>query len=247
MNQFSQTPKEILKYSGNLTKESADVAGSISVYLMNAMDDLFMSKQTIHEYCELSKALFPTYIKLFDNFTEAQSLAQKPVLTKLVSEGVKSLNASQVALTKCSSNFFEAAGKVASLNNRFAFEFDEKSEYFHQRLEKLKKESGNKKGWFSSLFTSSKADDAKISAQLKAELESIEAFFEVLYTKINAAYQITNAPELTEKLHNEMQIIKQLHIQLALPKPFASIDSSTIQNIIGLTESIKNKCSKLKN
>lgn len=214
---------------------------------MNALDDLFMSKQSVYEYCELTKTLFPTYIKLFDNFTEAQSLAQQPVFNKFVNEGVKSLNASQISLTKCSSNLFEATGKVASLNNRFADEFNEESEYYQKMFEKLKTELESKKGWFTNLFTSSKTQKKEIMAQLNAQFETIEAFFEALYTKIDQAYQITIAPELMGTFRSELQILKQINGKLAVPKPFATIDSSTIQNIIGLTESIKNKCSKVKN
>lgn len=97
------------------------------------MDLLCLSRWT-----GLVMPLLGAYLKLFDSYNVENAAAQKKLLLRVLDDGIAKMTAAQDQLGKSSSSFNSCAGKLTTLQSRFEYEFDEKSEFVSSKITQMR-------------------------------------------------------------------------------------------------------------
>lgn len=229
--EFEKTIKELNRYQDQYSKESAELVGQIKTLILESQDKYFASTQVIYEWCATSSELLKAYITLFQEYDERKATAQKAILLKVLGDGIGKMTKSQDALQKSSESFNSAAGKLVALNAQLSNDFSDKSLFFQNQVDKLRKEAyggaagGIIAGPFGLIVSYSIAAgvvEGKLVPALKAKLDSVKTFFENLKTTItSAADEITKTKD---KLKDEVSVIGTMKSQTETTQLYVEYD-----------------------
>ena len=228
---FEETIKELTRYQDEYSKESSKLVGEVKTLLMTSQDKYFESTQSIYEWCGVSVQLLKAYLTLFEKFDERKAEAQKAILLKVLGDGIKKMEDSQKALAGSSTSFNEAAGKLLSLNSQLASDFSEKSDYYNNQVDKLRKQAyggaaagvvGGPFGLIISYSIAAGVLEGKLIPELKNKLASVKSFFESLQEKVTTASG--DIDKTKAELKAEISVIGDMKTQTEATKLYVEYD-----------------------
>lgn len=130
--------------------------------------------------------LLRAYLKLFNGYNRENAEAQKKILLKVLDDGIEKMTAAQDQLSKSSSSFNSCAGKLTTLQSRFEYEFDEKSEFVKSKVTQMRiiGYSGGAVFGIPGLLISAWILEGNLVPKLMDKLKNIEEFYTSLKTKV---------------------------------------------------------------
>lgn len=184
--------------------------------------------------------LLAAYLKLFNSYNRENADAQKKILLKVLDDGIAKMNAAQEQLGKSSASFNSCAGKLTTLQSRFEYEFDEKSEFVSSKITQMRiiGYSGGAIFGIPGLLISAWILEGSLVPKLMEKLKNIEDFYVNLKGKVEKAFRDideVSALKLNQKL---LQIIYTIVISISQDQenfetrnsPYWRIESSNRRN-----------------
>lgn len=210
--QYDDIIKELDKYRDDYSKECSDLIGKVKTNLMDSMDAYFMSTQSIYEWCGLTTPLLRAYLQLFNDANSDNSAAQKKLLLKVLDDGIVKMTKAKEDLHKSSLSFNEAAGNLTSLYGRLTLDSDEKSEYFQDKVSKMRAQ----------VYGGVAVLGGDLIPKLKKKLQEVKSFYEDLKTKVDGT--LTNIDDTKTKLKDEIKVMGDLKTQIETTEEFVNLD-----------------------
>jgi hemolysin E len=229
---FEDTIKELTRYQENYSNDAAKLVGDVKKLLLDSQDQYFSATQLVYEWCGVSSQLLQAYLTLFENFDEKKADAQKSILLKVLGDGIQKMESAKNELTRSSSSFNEAAGKLLTLQTQLANDFSTSSSYYASQVDTLRKQAyggaaaGIVAGPFGLVISYSIAAgvlEGKLIPALKAKLASVQQFFTNLAASVTTA--ISTIDTTKDKLETEIKAIGEMKINTEATKFYVEYDN----------------------
>lgn len=215
---IKEVAEKLDKFRNDYATRSGILAGDIKMLLENAMDEYFMSTQSIYEWCGIVITRLNTYLRLIKNPKSGKVKMQHSILIRLLENGLDKLTTAQDKLDQSSRSLNSASGKIIALSSQLNADFEEKSEFVQERTMLLKIAARNSKSCF--LFicwdNSEVGDIYAIIQRIKSNLDKIKGFHEEL--KVTLGKATTDINSTKEKLREEIRVIGELKVKATVTK-----------------------------
>lgn len=206
------------------------------------MNAYFRSTKRVYEWSVLAENLLTLYINLFDKPDEMKSKEQKSLLLEVLDEGVKKMIAAQRQLDKSSRSFNRAAGKLTSLNQRLAAEFDSKSNYYAEKAADLRLKGYGGAAVFGiiGLGIAYFVLEKNVIRELNEKLEMIKKFYDEMHEKVSKAF--IDIEKTKDELKYEIREIGDIKIQTEETRTYVIIDKDLQSFAINSAKNLIDKC-----
>lgn len=225
-NGFKEMIKKYDMGGADYSHESANLIGKIKTQLLNVKDEYDSATQTIYEWCGISINLLKTYINLFNGGDASKQTVQKKFVANVLDNGMKKIQKAQEKLDDVIVYLNKTSEHLTALGNRLYNDYDENSEYFRHRKERIVRQSHQaaeeKSGPTGATGIASTLIEEKLLRELKERLNSIREFNENLKTTVDQA--LIDAKQTKEKLDAKMQRMNELKTRVAESEPYALDD-----------------------
>jgi hemolysin E len=244
---YEETIKEIDRYKDEYSKSASEMVGNVKTLLMDAQDRYYSSTQEIYQWCGLARNLLPIYISALDD--PAKLEAQRVIILKVLDEGITKMGSAIVRLEQCSSSFNEAAGGLTRLDAQLGNDFSEKSSYYEQQVDKLRKQAyggaaaGIALGPFGLIISYSIAAgvlEGKLIPELKKKLKSVEDFFKK--TRALVEESTTQITSTKSTLKSEVEKIGGLKTDIETVKTLVPLDTVLKDEVKEATRKLMQSC-----
>lgn len=249
VKEFSESLNELDKFQNEYSTESAVLISEIKAHIFDGMNGYLLASQMIYEWTGIATMHLNLYASLFNGYDARRAEAQKQLLIRMLDSGVVKMNEAQDQLGNSSMCFNSAAGRLTVLRKRFEFEFDEKSDYFQKKIQKIRIKSsiaGVALGWMGMIFVP-KWSKKKFINKLMDKLNELKKFYDNLNDKVQDAMRnIVTAKVILKK---EVNYISDLKVQTQQTITFVQLDDvpdlrdTVIESIRNLTT----KCEEYRN
>lgn len=248
-NTIQATVEELNRFQVDYSKEAATLVGQIKTKLLSCMDSYYISTQKVYEWCRVTTDLMEAYLKLFENYDEPKSSAQKNILIIVLEKGITQIGSAQEALQKSSESLNGISGDLLTLDSQLKSDFDDKSAYFTNQVDKLRKEayggaaSGVLLGPFGLVISYSVAAgvlEGKLIPELKAKLKSVQEFYENLTKTLSEAAKDLNDGK--DKLKNEISNLGKLKVVTETTRFYVDYDDLIIDMLKDSAQKLIDNC-----
>ncbi|OQS03962.1 hemolysin E, chromosomal [Thraustotheca clavata] len=137
-DEFQETLDLMTKYQHDHSIQASDVIGDITTLLLNGKDRYYNATRSVFEWCTMTVPLLNAYIRSVSTGKSISLEAQKKLLSKVFSEGVKKMGIAINQLDICSKLLNEATGKLVTLTTQLQNDFNNSSEYFNQQIRNIR-------------------------------------------------------------------------------------------------------------
>ena len=248
-NTIQATVEELNRFQVDYSKEAATLVGQIKTKLLSCMDSYYIPTQKVYEWCRVTTDLMEAYLKLFENYDEPKSSAQKNILIIVLEKGITQIGSAQEALQKSSESLNGISGDLLTLDSQLKSDFDDKSAYFTNQVDKLRKEayggaaSGVLLGPFGLVISYSVAAgvlEGKLIPELKAKLKSVQEFYENLTKTLSEAAKDLNDGK--DKLKNEISNLGKLKVVTETTRFYVDYDDLIIDMLKDSAQKLIDNC-----
>ncbi|KAJ6646972.1 Hemolysin E [Pseudolycoriella hygida] len=209
------------QFRHDFSYESAQLVGDVTTLMKHAEENYISVAQSISEWCKLTTRLLKIYLGLFENHTSETYEAQRSLLFKILNEGLTKMSAGQAKLEQCSMNFKDVAGKLRSVKNRLTHEFENKSSFFQESVDKIFDKSYVKAKSAYIFFPFGEKlmipeargiEKFKVISHLQRRLSEVNGFFEMFHKTICQTHDRIESTK--RKLNEEIKSIGVLKVQI---------------------------------
>lgn len=250
---IAETVKGFDRYLDNYSMEASVLIGEIKTLVLDTTDSYFSARQSIYEWCSLTKPLLATYKTLFSKHDDNNFMAQKQLLLKVLDDGMKQMTAAHVKLEEVYSTFNLTTEKLAKLHVQLANDFDSESEYIKSVNAKIRRQAyggaaaGAVLGPFGLILSYSIATivvEGRLIPDMQNKLNEIKNFYKSFNSQVdNAKIAIKNAKT---QLDTDIKNIEAQSAQNATTT--APLDMNQLHDdLIGILDRVTGQCEEFKN
>lgn len=226
------------EFRTDFSAESGTLIDEIKTLMSDGIAGYSTASGNVYEWAGLVTPLLTAYTSLFSSNICENADAQNYILLRVFDDGIQKLSPSQNELHKSSISFDEAVGKFVSLNTRFEFEFEVKSEFVQSKIKMIR--SGGTKFGVSDVSKCCFLSGGKIAPELMSTLESIQSFYTDWKRNVDQASKDIDKIEklLNKDIHLLEYILTKAQETKTIVNP-AHVET-VIKSVLELTKNCEN-------